>query len=85
VWPETSTLYIRVLAGHVPVEDGGQAAVDGVVGSGILHIRPLDFAWQLTTFRVHGPSRAGELRAFDSFGRLFLGELWEVFDPFRRR
>ena len=84
VWPETSTLYTRILAGHVPVGDGGQASTDGVVGSGILRIRPLDFAWQLTTFRVRGPSRRGELRAFDAFGRLFLGELWQVFDPLRR-
>ena len=83
VWPETSTLYIHLLAGHVPVDDGGESASDGVVGSGILHIRPLDFAWQLTTFRSSGPSLGGELRAVDSFGRLFLSELWQVFDPLR--
>jgi cholesterol oxidase len=83
VWPETSTLYIRILAGHVPDIDGGEATTDRVVGSGILHIRPLDFAWQLTTFRVHGPDRLGELQAFDRFGRLFVGELWQVFDPVR--
>jgi cholesterol oxidase len=83
VWPETSTLYVRVLAGHVPVEDGGQSAGNGLVGSGILHIRPLDFAWQLSTFRTSGPSLAGRIRALDSFGRLFLSELWQVFDPFR--
>jgi cholesterol oxidase len=83
VWPETSTLYVRVLAGHVPVTDGGAAATEGIVGSGVLRIRPLDFAWQLTTFRVHGPDRMGELRAFDAFARLFIGELWQVFDPWR--
>jgi hypothetical protein len=85
VWPETSTLYVRVLSGHVAVEDGGQSASDGVVGSGILHIRPVDFAWQLTTFRTSGPSLAGRMRALDSFGGLFLSELWQVFDPFRAR
>ena len=83
VWPETSTLYVRVLNGHVPVTDGGQSAREGVVGSGLLRIRPLDFAWQLSTFRSRGPSLAGELRALDSFGRLFLAELWQVFDPLR--
>ena len=83
VWPETSTLYVRVLAGHVPVSDGGAGATDGLVGSGMLRIRTLDFAWQLTTFRVHGPDRIGELRAFDAFARLFVGELWQVFDPRR--
>jgi cholesterol oxidase len=85
VWPETSTLYTRILDGHVPVTDGGADATAGVVGSGVLRIRPLDFAWQLTTFRVHGPTRLGQLRAFDAFGRLFVGELWQVFDPLRRR
>ena len=82
VWPETSTLYVRVLNGHVPVIDGGQSAHEAVVGSGVLRIRPLDFAVQLSTFRSRGPSLGGELRALDSFGRLFLAELWQVFAPF---
>jgi cholesterol oxidase len=84
VWPETSTLYSRILAGHVPVADGGSETTDGVVGSGILRIRPADFAWQLTTFRVHGPAWAGRVRAFDAFGQLFMSELWQVFNPMRK-
>jgi hypothetical protein len=83
VWPETSTLYVRVLNGHVPVTDGGQSAREGVVGSGVLRIRPLDFAVQLSTFRSRGPSLLGEIRALNSFGSLFLAELWQVFAPFR--
>jgi cholesterol oxidase len=83
VWPETSTLFVKVLAGHLPVTDGGAGAINGIVGAGILRIRPLDFAWQLTTFRAHGARLSGELRAFDAFGRLFLDELWQVFDPLR--
>ncbi len=81
VWPDTSTLYTRVLTGHVPVSDGGQSVTEGVVGSGLMRIRPADFARQLTTFRASGPSLGGELRALGAFGRLFLAELWEVFDP----
>lgn len=84
VWPETSTLYVRVLDGHVAVTDGGESSTDGVVGSGILRIRPLDFAHQLSTFRVAGPTLAGRWTAFRRFGTLFFGELWQVFDPFRR-
>jgi cholesterol oxidase len=83
VWPETSTLYTRILTGHVPVADGGSAVTEGIVGSGILRIRPLDFARQLTTFRVRGPTWSGRLKAIDDFGRLFLSELWQVFDPIR--
>jgi cholesterol oxidase len=85
VWPETSTLYFRVLDGHVPVHDGALDARAGLVGSGILRIRPVDFARQLATFRVHGPTLKGEVRALDAFGRLFVEELWQVFDPLRRR
>jgi cholesterol oxidase len=83
VWPETSTLYTRILTGHVPVANGGSEVTDGIVGSGILRIRPVDFAWQLTTMRVSGPTWPGRFTAFESFGRLFFGELWQVFDPFR--
>jgi cholesterol oxidase len=85
VWPETSTLYTRILNGHTAVADGGAQATDGIVGSGILRIRPIDFAWQLTTFRVHGPTWPGRLQALDDFGRLFMAELWQVFNPLRAR
>ena len=81
---DVNACFDEVLAGHVPVTDGGASATDGIVGSGVLRIRPLDFAWQLTTFRVHGPDRMGEFRAFDAFARLFIGELWQVFEPLRR-
>ena len=63
----------------------GRGPRTGLVGSGILRIRPLDFAWQLTTFRVRGPTWAGRLRALDAFGQLFMSELWQVFDPMRRQ
>ena len=83
VWPETSTLYFRILNGHVPVTDGGSGTSEGLVGSGILRIHPADFAWQLTTFRVHGPALVGRVRALAAFGQLFIGQLWQVFDPLR--
>lgn len=97
VWPDTTILYATILRGHVPPpepdaavrkdDDGDDPAV---VGAGILHIRPLDFARQLTTFRAVGPAPAAGLTAF---GKLFLGELWQVYGrtvpkipfPFRPR
>lgn len=73
VWSDTSTLYVRMLAGHVPA--GGDA--DGaVLGAGIIVILAGDFVRQLTTFRASGPHPA---RALEGFGRLFLGELWSVY------
>ncbi|MFU8853045.1 hypothetical protein ACNAW0_18960 [Micromonospora sp. SL1-18] len=54
--------------------DGDAAAP--TVASGIVTIHLPDFLRQLTTFRTHGPQRA---HALEQFGRLFLGELWDVY------
>lgn len=75
VWPDTSTLYVRILAGHTEPETDDQARV---VGAGVLNILVADLAQQLTTFRSEGPRPA---QAFAAFGRLFFGELWAVYGP----
>ncbi len=74
-WSETTTLFTRVLAGHVAL---GEDAGARIVAGGILHIHPLDFARQLTTFRVHPAERVDALARF---GALFAGELWSVYGP----
>lgn len=74
LWSDTTTLYMRVLRGHVEADRETDAEV---TASGILRIHPRDFARQLTTFRVHGPSAEDRANALADFGRLFLGELWE--------
>ena len=33
---------------------------------------------------MHGPTLGGRIQALDSFGELFLSELWQVFGPARR-
>jgi cholesterol oxidase len=73
VWKDTTTLYVRLLAGHVAQEEDARARV---LGAGVITIRPDDFAQQLTTFRTEGPNPA---RALRRFGQLFLGELWDVY------
>ena len=73
VWTDTSTLYTRILAGHVDAE--GEAGAE-VVASGILNIYLMDFMKQLTTFRVDGDDRA---KALNDFGGLFLGKLWDLY------
>jgi len=83
-WADTTTLYATIVRGHVPPPDPGQPRssewespdASAVAGSGILRIRPLDFAKQLTTFRAVGPE---PLPALASFGNFFLGELWRVY------
>jgi hypothetical protein len=76
VWRDTTTLYVRVLRGHVMEEDEPGAEV---VASGILRLRPWDFARQLATFRGGGLSLAGRIAAVGRFDALFLGALWQVY------
>jgi cholesterol oxidase len=78
VWPETSTLYTTILDGHVEQTDVEPEPAP--IAAGVLRIKPLDFAWQLTTFRVHGPA-GGRTAALAAFGDLFANELWQVFRP----
>jgi cholesterol oxidase len=82
VWPETTTLYTRILNGHVEAADENP---DALVGCGILRILPTDFAWQLTTFRAWGPDLRARLEGLAAFGKFFGSELWEVYGPRVRR
>jgi hypothetical protein len=76
LWKDTTTLFTRVLRGHVAEgEDDGAE----VVGSGIIIIRVRDFAKQLTTFRSHGPGIGQQLGALVRFGWIFLGQLAEAY------
>ena len=72
-WSDTTTLFTRVLAGHVAPGEQPDAAV---VATGILKIPPLDFARQLTTFDTDPP---GRVDAIARFGALFAGDLWDVY------
>jgi len=69
-WPATSTLYVTVHAG--PDETAT------VNGKGILHIRPADFARQMTTMEIRHPKNMEErISALARFGKLFAGVMWE--------
>jgi hypothetical protein len=69
VWRDTTTLFTRVLRGHV---DAQAEAGAEIVASGVLRIRARDFARQLTTFRG-GPG------ALVKFMTIFLGQLAEAY------
>ena len=75
-WEDTTTLYTRILKGHVTADQDTAAAT---VASGIIKIQMLDFLQQLTTFRVEGGTVADRTNALARFGRLFLGKLWDVY------
>jgi len=78
VWPDTSTLYTNIYAGHV--EEADEAAAE-IVASGILHILIADFAKQMTTIRSDGDSPTERLSAIGKFGAFFAGTLWEIYAP----
>ena len=50
-----------------------------VVAAGILRIKPMMFARQLTTFRSIGGTFAERAGAMSRFARLFTGALWDVY------
>lgn len=76
VWKDTTTLFTRVLRGHV---DEHQEPSAEIVASGVLRIRMRDFARQLTTFRAGGPDAGAKLGALAKFGTIFLGQLAEAY------
>jgi cholesterol oxidase len=77
LWKDTTTLFTRVLKGHV--EEGGEATAE-VVASGILKIRIQDFAKQLTTFRAGGTGGLGDkLGGLIKFGVIFVNQLAQVY------
>ena len=68
-WPETSTLYVTI------TDDA-----DRRVGTGVLRIRPSDFARQLTTMQVAAPGGpVASARQLLAFQKLFLGRLFHLF------
>jgi hypothetical protein len=76
VWKDTTTLFTRVLQGHV-TEDEDEHAV--VIASGTIIIRVRDFAKQLTTFRASGPSLGAKLGGLVKFGAIFVSQLAEAY------
>ncbi|GAB3314733.1 hypothetical protein GCM10027451_29890 [Geodermatophilus aquaeductus] len=89
LWSDTTTLFVRILPGHVvPALDGsdlhgtasiGSAEPDGIVGAGVLRLTPLDLLRQLTTVRAHAPTATERAEVVRRFGQLFLGKLWDVY------
>jgi hypothetical protein len=83
VWRDTTTLYTRLLRGHL---EAGEEPRAEVVASGIVRIHPLGFLRQLVTFRAGGRrSPAARAAALIRFDTLFLGHLWEIYGLHRLR
>jgi hypothetical protein len=76
VWSDTTTLYIQLQRGYVEREGDHDPEV---VASGIVRIRPLGFARQLTTFRASGRSLATRFSTIVRFDTLFARQLWRAY------
>jgi predicted acylesterase/phospholipase RssA len=76
LWRDTTTLFVRILRGHV----GADAETDAeVVAAGVLRILPLDFLRQMTTFRTEAPTLGDRIEVIRRFAQLFMGRLWNVY------
>lgn len=72
LWPQTTTLYVTV-------HDGADAT-GPVLGKGILHIEPLDFARQMTTMKViNAPDLKTQVEGMARFGAFFAGTLFDAY------
>lgn len=78
IWHDTSTLYSKIFDGHIELADEPTATV---LATGILHIKPIDFAHQMTTFKSDGPTFESREKAMATFGGQFMGTLWDVYKP----
>jgi cholesterol oxidase len=77
LWKDTTTLFTKVLKGHV--EESADSTAE-LVASGILRIRVQDFAKQMTTFRAGGSGGIGaKLGGLIKFGVIFVGQLAEIY------
>ena len=85
LWSDTTTLYTRILKGHITaqeeaaLEQNPEQLAEAIAGSGIIVIPFFSFLKQLTTFRTEGPTFSDRTSAMARFGRLFMGKLWDVY------
>jgi hypothetical protein len=82
-WRDTTTLYVRVLSGHVEGREDIVSAEDeaATLALGIARITLPGFFKQLTTFRSTAGSHIQEAGAVLRFGALFAGQLWRWYVP----
>lgn len=72
IWHDTSTLYVTLYRG--PDKSGE------VIGSGVMRIKPADFAKQMTTMKVLNARNERErIEGLARFGKFFAGILWESY------
>lgn len=73
VWPDTTTLYVKITTRN---PSGNWLDY----GAGIIHVLPGDFLKELTTFRVRGAGGVrAKAQALGRFGTFWAGQAWDVY------
>jgi cholesterol oxidase len=71
IWHDTSTLFITLWE---------SSSAGPMIGKGILHIEPADFAKQMTTMQVtNAPNEEQRLKSLVEFGSFFSGTLFQTY------
>lgn len=76
MWRDTTKLFTKIFLGDVPEGDEENAKP---IGAGILHLKILDFAKTMTTFRSEPPGFGSWLKGNWLYFTLFAKRLWQVY------
>jgi cholesterol oxidase len=74
LWSDTTTLFFSIFP-----RLADDSVSDQVCAAGKLHISLPDFVKQLSTLHSDASTVAGRFSAYATFGKFFLGNLWEVY------
>src|SRR5438552_3700866 len=82
LWGDTTTLYTAVYQGDLRAPEPPADKQPFV--RGIIHIEKLDLLKSIMSFRSPGSSPAQAEQAMSTFGRFFMGKLWDVYGRWAR-
>jgi cholesterol oxidase len=81
LWGDTTTLFTSIHAGNLSAPEPPPPPA---VAQGIIHIEKLDLLKSMMSFRSPGSNAVQANHAMTTFGRFFLGNLWEIYGRFAR-
>jgi triacylglycerol lipase/cholesterol oxidase len=83
-WDETTTLYSSLFEGKQDIDIINVKEFPSVksIANGVLRLNLLDFAKQMSTFKVKAPSPIEQMEAMVDFGSFFMGSLWESYKSY---
>jgi cholesterol oxidase len=81
LWSDTTTLYVSIFEGLIK---GSEEPSVPPLAMGVIHIEKLDLIRSLRSFRSPGSTPAQASHAMSTFGRFFMGKLWEIYGGFGR-